>query len=234
MYFKRRGAVFNNQRLKMKKNNSVSFWGGFGLVTLLAISPVLGLNKSERVALKNAIDGVPAIQLAGKAAELVVAAPKKDKEATALTLVRAIILKNRGVAESLVSALAEALPQSAAIIAATAADLVPNQVMTIAKAASKAAPSEASKIAAALTRILPRKADQIAEAILAVVPQARAQVASAVFNAPLRIERRSAQIGQPSNVDITPNTGIGGNAKDGTPIDVIQAGYASVGGDANR
>ena len=222
----------------MKRNKSVTFIGILALVSTMVVSPALGLTKSEKLALKNEIAGVPSIELAGKAATLVASARDADKEATALTLVRAAIMKNSAVAQSIVSAVVAVLPKSAAIIAATAAYLVPEHTLTIAKAAAKAAPKEAGRIAAVLTRLTPQKADKIALAILSVAPQSKSQVVAAVTSAPIRTERRSAAIGG-GNVSTTINVDIKGNPKlvaelEQPPIDTVKEGYASLGGDTGR
>lgn len=89
---------------------------------------------------------VPVPEMPAKAAELVNLALKKDRQATALTAVRAIVEKHRAAAPLVVSAISKVAPDLAPAVAAAGAEIAPEQAPTIASAAVAAAPAQAVSI----------------------------------------------------------------------------------------
>jgi hypothetical protein len=84
--------------------------------------------------------------LPAKAAELVTQAAKEDREAVAVTAVRAAIRKSRSSAPLVVSAVSKAAPEVAAPVSRAAAEMEATQADTIAFAAVGAAPNAKSEI----------------------------------------------------------------------------------------
>src|SRR6266496_4851169 len=82
-------------------------------ITCFAVSPAQALTENEIAGITKSIKTVPGAELAVKAAELVTKAAKKEKEATAVAVVRAAINKNATVAVSVVSSVVKAAPATA-------------------------------------------------------------------------------------------------------------------------
>ena len=96
--------------------------------------------------IKTEVLSVPVPEMPAKAAELVKAADKKDRQAVALTAVRAVVSKHRAAAPLVISAVAKVAPELAPVIAAAGAELAPEQSASILTASVAAAPSQASVI----------------------------------------------------------------------------------------
>ena len=103
--------------------------------------------------IKSEVLSVPVPEMPAKAAELVKAADKKDRQAVALTAVRAVVAKHRAAAPLVVAAVAKVAPELAPVVAAAGAELAPEQSGSILTASVAAAPSQASVIE---TQITPR------------------------------------------------------------------------------
>ena len=104
-----------------------------GLLAFSA-SSALALTASQVKAIKQAVNAVPVPEMPAKAAALVKDAEAKDREAVAVTAVKAILLKHRAAAPVVVAAVIKVAPEVAAAVTIAAADLVPNQSRAIAKA----------------------------------------------------------------------------------------------------
>ena len=107
----------------------------------------------------------------------------RERQATAIAVVRAVAAKNPNALVSVVASIAKAAPDTAAVAAGTAATLLPRQAEAIALAAAKAAPTAADKIAAAVAKALPASAVRVAEIIAASTPATSAKVFAAVGEA---------------------------------------------------
>lgn len=118
------------------------------VAVLLAFSAssALALTASQVKAIKQAVNAVPVPEMPAKAAALVKDAEAKDREAVAVTAVKAILLKHRAAAPVVVAAVIKVAPEVAAAVTLAAADLVPDQSRAIAKAAIAAAPSQLAAV----------------------------------------------------------------------------------------
>ncbi|MES1180527.1 MAG: hypothetical protein ABUL66_01550, partial [Verrucomicrobiota bacterium] len=107
-------------------------------------SPVLGV-----------LSSATAVEMPGKAAELVKAADAKTIQQTTIDVVKAAIGLNPAAAAIIVGAIAKSSPEMAATAAATAISLLPKQAVALARAAAAAAPEQAGKIVEAVCRVVP-------------------------------------------------------------------------------
>jgi hypothetical protein len=114
------------------------------LVIALAAAVVapstLAVTDAQIKAVKKSLNSVPVPELPAKAAELVTQAAKEDREAVAVTAVRAAIRKSRSSAPLVVAAVSKAAPEVAAPVSRAAAEMEAAQADTIASAAIGAAP----------------------------------------------------------------------------------------------
>jgi hypothetical protein len=160
----------------MKNNKRFVVAAVLATLMCFAGSPAQALTKKETAAIAKSIKEAPVAELALKAAEAVTKAPKKEKEATAVTVVRAAIAKNPAAAVTVVSSVIKAAPSTAPAVAAEAVKAAPDQIEAIASAAALAAPDLADKIVAAIVDENPKAADKVAKAVAFAVPQAQASV----------------------------------------------------------
>jgi hypothetical protein len=129
-----------SQSFAMRKNKLVLI--AALLVAMTASAPkALALSAAQASAIKKAVTSVAVPEMPAKAAELVVKASKEDREAVALTAVRAAIYKNRSAAAAVVAAVAKVAPDLAPSITLAATQMERDQVSAIASAAITAAPS---------------------------------------------------------------------------------------------
>ncbi|HUS34281.1 MAG TPA: hypothetical protein VM680_02905 [Verrucomicrobiae bacterium] len=112
----------------------------------LAAPSVFAASNAQLKAIKKIINTVPVPELAAKAAELVTQAAKEDREAVAVTVVRAAISKSRSSAPLVVAAISKAAPEVAAPVSRVAAEMETAQSGSIAAAAIGAAPSAKAEI----------------------------------------------------------------------------------------
>jgi hypothetical protein len=121
-------------------------------ITIVAIAMALAApsafaaSNAQLKAIKKTINTVPVPELAAKAAELVTQAAKEDREAVAVTVVRAAITKSRSSAPLVVAAISKAAPEVAAPVSRVAAEMETAQSGSIAAAAIGAAPSAKAEI----------------------------------------------------------------------------------------
>jgi hypothetical protein len=116
------------------------------LVTAVAAPSALAITDAQLKAIKKSLNGVPVPELPAKAAELVSQAAKEDREAVAMTVVRAAIYKSSPSAPLVVAAVSKAAPEVAAPASRVAAELEAGQSESISTAAVGAAPSAKSAI----------------------------------------------------------------------------------------
>ena len=160
----------------MKNNYKMVLAALLGALTCSAISPVQALSEKETAGITKSIKDAPAAELAVKAAEIVTKATKKEKQATAVAVVRAAIAKNPASAVSVVSSVVKAAPATAPAVAAAAGRLAPDQIEAIAVAAALASPELADKVVTALSDVDPKAHERIAKAVILAVPQAQASI----------------------------------------------------------
>jgi hypothetical protein len=148
---------------------------------------------------------VPVPEMPAKAAELVKLALKKDRQATALTAMRAIVSKHRAAAPLVVSAISKVAPDLAPAVAAAGAEIAPEQAPTIASAAVAAAPAQAVSIQDVVVKAVPTQAP----AVVASVTQTTTRGST---------PRGSAHVGAPTGGTVTiSSTAINGAAFPTTP-----------------
>jgi hypothetical protein len=124
----------------------------------VALATVVSSNALTTIQIKNIqteVLGVPVPEMPAKAAELVQAALKKDRQATALTAVRAVVAKHRAAAPLVVSAISKVDPELAPAIAAASAEIAPEQAPSIATAAVAAAPAQSVVIRDVVVKAAP-------------------------------------------------------------------------------
>jgi hypothetical protein len=111
----------------------------------VALATVVSSNALTTIQIKNIqteVLGVPVPEMPAKAADLVKAALKKDRQATALTAVRAVVAKHRAAAPLVVSAISKVDPNLAPAVAAASAEIAPEHAASIATAAIAVAPAQ--------------------------------------------------------------------------------------------
>jgi hypothetical protein len=154
----------------------------FSLATLLACS-VQAKDSPKANPFRGALSEAPSAELPAKAAQLVKHAKARDWGTTTVDVVKAALEINPAAAPSIVSAIAKAVPEMAAVAAGTAAAEQPNQATAIARAAAAAAPSKAGKIVAAVCRAVPGLYQDIAMAVAQVAPSASIDILNGVGDA---------------------------------------------------
>src|SRR5437870_1187992 len=160
----------------MKLKNEFALAALLAGLTCFATPPAQALTEKQVSAINKTIMAAPAADLPVKAAEMVMQAALKEKEAVAVAVVRAAIAKKPASAVSVVSSVIKAAPFTAPAVAAAAAKLAPDQVEAIAVAAALAAPELADKIVAAIADVYPKAEERVAKAVMLAVPQAQAKI----------------------------------------------------------
>ena len=94
-------------------------------------------------------------EMPAKAAEVVTGAKAKDRQAVAVTAVRAVVMKHRAAAPMVISAISKVAPELAPVVAGVAAELVVDQSSAIVAAASAAAPRQTAEIRQAVPTAAP-------------------------------------------------------------------------------
>jgi hypothetical protein len=107
----------------------------------MAAPSAFAITATQAKAIKKAVSSVPVAEMPAKAAELVKDATKEDREAVAVTAVRAGISKSRTSARLMVSAVIKAAPEVAGAVTMVATEMESEQAGTITSAAISAAPS---------------------------------------------------------------------------------------------
>lgn len=118
----------------------------------LAASSAFAASNAQLKAIKKTINTVPVPELPAKAAELVTQAAKEDREAVAVTVVRAAITKSRSSAPLVVAAISKAAPEVAGPASRVAAEMETAQSGSIAAAAIGAVPSAKAEITASVNQ----------------------------------------------------------------------------------
>lgn len=116
------------------------------IATALVAPSVFAVTNAQLKAAKKTVHSVPVPELPAKAAELVTQAAKEDREAIAVTVVRAAIARSRSSAPLVVAAISKAAPEVAAPVARVAAEMETAQSGAIASAAIGAAPQAKAEI----------------------------------------------------------------------------------------
>jgi len=162
----------------MKKITCIAF-----SVALLATCNSFGKEAPKANPFNELLTAVPAAELPAKAADLVLHAKSRDRQAATINVVKAAVGINPAAAPAIVGAIARAVPDMAPVAAGTAAAEQPKQASAIAKAVAAVAPAKAGKIVAAVCRAVPNEYRNIAVAVAQVVPGAGKEIVNAVATA---------------------------------------------------
>jgi hypothetical protein len=135
----------------------------------LSVASVQALTSIQVQEIRQTILSVPVPEMPAKAAEVVVNANKKDRQAVAVTAVRAVVSKHRAAVPLVISAVSRVAPEVAPAIAVAASELATDQAAAFAHAAAMAAPVQAHEISAAVAKAVPAKADTVVAAVAPVV-----------------------------------------------------------------
>jgi hypothetical protein len=149
-------------------------------VAFLAAGSSFGKDALQANSFNEALAAAPAAEMPAKAADLVLHARNRERQATTVSVVRSAVAMNPGAAPAVVGAIARAVPDMASVAAGAAAALQPKQAAAIAKAAAAAAPSKAGKIVTAVCRAVPNEYRNIATAVAQAVPGAGKEIVNAV------------------------------------------------------
>ena len=123
------------------------------LVALTLAAPsAFAITSAQAKAIKKAVTSVPVAEMPAKAAQLVTDASKEDREAVAVTAVRAGIYKSRSSARLMVSAVVKAAPEVAGAVTLAASEMEAGQAGYIASAAISSAPSAKTQIVSSANR----------------------------------------------------------------------------------
>ena len=95
---------------------------GVAAVTL-SVTSAQALTSIQVQEIKRTVLSVPVPEMPAKAAEMVVAAQKKDRQAVAVTAVRAVVMKHRAAAPLVISAVSRVAPEVAEFVAVAAAEV---------------------------------------------------------------------------------------------------------------
>jgi hypothetical protein len=149
-------------------------------VAFLAASSSFGKDAPQANSFNEVLAATPAAEMPAKAADLVLHARSRERQATTVSVVKSAVAMNPAAAPAVAGAIARAVPDMASVAAGTAAALQPKQAAAIAKAAAAAAPSKAGKIVTAVCRAVPNEYRNIAAAVAQAVPGARKEIVNAV------------------------------------------------------
>jgi hypothetical protein len=112
--------------------------------------------------------------------KLIQQSPAADREATTISVVRAAVDLNPASAPQLVGAVARALPELAAIAAATAAARQPAQADAITRAAVTVAPAALGRIVTSVCNAAPNEFRRIALAAEEIAPNSRQEIIGSI------------------------------------------------------
>ncbi|HUS33789.1 MAG TPA: hypothetical protein VM680_00410 [Verrucomicrobiae bacterium] len=118
----------------------------FIVALTMAAPSAFAITAAQAKAVKKAVTSVPVAEMPATAAELVKNSSNEDREAVAVTAVRAGIYKSRSSARLMVAAVSKAAPEVAGAVTRAASEMEAGQAGMIASAAISAAPSAKTEI----------------------------------------------------------------------------------------
>lgn len=185
-------------------------------IATFTVTSASALTSIQLQEIKNAVLGVPVPEMPAKAAELVSKAEKKDRQAVAVTAVRAVAQKHRSAAPLVISAVSKAAPELAPAVAVAASEIVNEQAPVIARAAAISAPGQASEVIAAVSQAVPAQAHTVASTVTPIVT-----------TRPIASQQSDSGTVSTSNRPINQQNGGGGNGffplnapKVATPLEI--------------
>jgi hypothetical protein len=149
-------------------------------VVFLTVGNSFGKDAPRANSFNEVLAAVPTAEMPAKAADLVLHARSRERQATTVNVVKTAVGMNPAAAPAIVGTIARVVPDMASVAAGTAATLQPKQAAAIAKAAAAAAPSKAGKIVTAVCRAVPNDYRNIAVAVAQVVPDSGKEIVNAV------------------------------------------------------
>jgi hypothetical protein len=132
-----------------------------------------------------ALDGVPVVELASKAALLVNKALAQDKERVALAAIETVMRKNPAAAQTVVASIARGNPSLASKVAAKAASYAQDQAVEFALAAATVARDSAGEIVRAVSAVAPSKAGVVNARVEAAIPELNMAATPALNSTPV-------------------------------------------------
>jgi hypothetical protein len=133
------------------KRNKLTMLGALLVAVAMLTVNSSALTTIQIKNIKSEVLSVPVPEMPAKAAELVQRANKKDRQATALTAVRAVVAKHRAAAPLVVAAIAKVAPELTPVVAKASVEIAPDQSASVLTAALKAAPEQATTTRAHVT-----------------------------------------------------------------------------------
>jgi hypothetical protein len=162
----------------MKRNKLTTMAALSVALATFTVTTANALTSIQVQEIKQAVLGVPVPEMPAKAAELVNKAEKRDRQAVAVTAVRAIAQKHRAATPLVISAVSKAAPDLASAVAVAASEVVTDQAGSIARAAAISAPTHASEVVAAVSQAVPSQANSIASTVGPVMTRPSASTGS--------------------------------------------------------
>jgi len=148
----------------MKRNKLTRLAAVLIATAALTVTSSQALTSIQIQEIKTAVLSVPVPEMPATAAALVKKAQKKDRQAVAITAVRAIVVKHKAAAPLVISAIAKVAPELAPVIAAAGAEIAVDQASMIANAAAVAAPAHAVEVSVAVAKAAPAQSSSVAVA----------------------------------------------------------------------
>jgi hypothetical protein len=158
----------------MKRNKLTTMAALCVALATFTVTSASALTSIQVQEIKHAVLAVPVPEMPAKAAELVAKAEHKDRQAVAVTAVRAVVQKHRSAAPLVISAVSKAAPDLAPAIAVAASELDNNQAGQIARAAALSAPTQAAEVIAAVSKAVPSQATSVTENVNPVLSRSAA------------------------------------------------------------
>jgi hypothetical protein len=132
-------------------------------VAAICVANSNALPEAQVAALKKTFKGVPATEMAAKAADVVSNTAVKERTSVAVEVVKIVVAKKPAVAASAVAAIAMIAPETASAVAAAAASLTKENAENIALAAAKAAPQYSASVFQSVSQAVPSLAPKFAQ-----------------------------------------------------------------------
>jgi len=148
----------------MKRNKLTRLAAVLIATAALTVTSSQALTSIQIQEIRTAVLSVPVPEMPATAAALVKKAQKKDRQAVAITAVRAIVVKHKAAAPLVISAIAKVAPELAPVIAAAGAEIAVDQASMIANAAAVAAPAHAVEVSVAVAKAAPAQSSSVAVA----------------------------------------------------------------------
>jgi hypothetical protein len=167
--------IYNRSNKFMKRITIIAL-----SVAFLTACPSFGKDTSKANPYNQTLAAIPAAELPAQAADLVLQAKPRARQAVTVNVVKSAVGINPAAAPAIVGAIARAVPQMASVAAGAAASEQPKQASAIAKAAAAAAPAKAGQIVMAVCRAVPNEYQAIAVAVSQAVPGAGKEIVEAV------------------------------------------------------